>query len=166
MWLSGSLTLTLTDSSFSRHQSFGRGEEWAFSSPKYWNTSVLTIDLSCFYISKNLFSEITEVEKQIFQGKKEESFEKRTFPHAHTHTHTHTHTHARTHAHTYTHISRAYTHHIHTYRAHTRTHTHITPHHTQKLGFSTNYNRAYPPLFVFVFDSHQVCYVWCYVMSY
>ena len=150
MWLSGSLTLTLTDSSFPRHQSFGRREEWAFPSPKYWNTSVLTIDLSCFYISKNLFSEITEVEKQIFQGKKEQSFETRTFPHAHTHTHTHTH--ARTHAHTYTHILHA--------------HTHITPHHTQNLGFSTNYNRAYPPLFVFVFDSHQVCYVWCYVVSY
>ena len=67
-------------------------------------------------------------------------------------TYTHTYTHARTHAHTYTHISHA--------------HTHITPHHTQNLGFSTNYNRAYPPLFVFVFDSHQVCYVWCYVVSY
>ena len=67
----------------------------------------------------------------------------------HAHFRTHIHTHTRTHAHTCTHIS----------CAHTHAHTHIAPHHTQNLGFSTNYNRVYPPLFVFVFDSHQVCYV-------
>ena len=78
--------ITLTYSFFSRHHKFGREEEWTFASQKYLNTGVLTIDLSFFYFKRDLFAEITEVEWQILQDKKEESFNKHTFTHSHIHT--------------------------------------------------------------------------------
>ena len=65
MWLVGSLKLTLTYSSTPRLQNFGRGEEWAFASQKYWNMSVRTIHLSCFYFKRfilgNNWSEMTDI---------------------------------------------------------------------------------------------------------
>ena len=65
MWLVGSLKLILTYSSTPRLQNFGRGEEWAFASQKYWNMSVRTIHLSCFYfkrfILENNWSEMTDI---------------------------------------------------------------------------------------------------------
>ena len=74
---------------------------------------------------KKLFSEITEVERQTFQGKRNHLIDTQ---------------------HRYTH--------------------HTTPHHTHNLDFSADYYGAHPPLFMFEFDSQQVYYVCCYVMSY
>ena len=81
MWLGSSLTYNPCIFLFLNTPEFGRGEEWAFPSQKYWNTSVLTIDLFCFYFKKFIF-------RDNWGGKKN------TLTHTFTHRHTtphHTH---------------------------------------------------------------------------
>ena len=62
----------------------------AFPIPKYWNSGVLAVGLSCFYFG-NLFSAMTELEWQIFQDKKEVSFDTNTYTQTYTRTRAHTH---------------------------------------------------------------------------
>ena len=95
MWLGSSLTFSpsMFLLKFPRHQNFGSEKEGVFPSLKYWNISNRPI-LPLF--QENLFSEIAELEWQIFQDKKEDSFD----THARTHTRTHAHTHTHTHTHT------------------------------------------------------------------
>ena len=92
MWLGSSLTFSpyIFLLGFPKHQNVGRGVKVAFASPKYWNRGVLAVGLSCFYFG-NLFSAMTELEWQIFQDKKEVSFDTNTYTQTYTRTRAHTH---------------------------------------------------------------------------
>ena len=89
---------------------------------------------------------------QIFQDKKEDSFDKPTCTHTHTDTDTHRHRHTHTHIHTHTHTERE-----------THTDTHTRPH-TIWIFLSIMGRTPQPSC---IFNPYQVLfYVCCYVYTF